>query len=428
MRILLITPWRESKFLKKVEKYFYLPRLSMPTLAAITPPGIKLFHVDEYDKEIDYDQNPDIVGITSWTSTAPRAYEIADRFRKRGVPVVIGGLHVSALPQEGLKHADSVVIGEAECVWRDLLEDFKNGKLKKIYDGTKKRPDMNHVPSPKRNLMKSTSPIQTQSVQATRGCPFSCDFCSVTHFFGNTYRLRPLKNVIEDIRRIKGRFVYFVDDNIVGNRKYAKELFKALIPFKKKWIGQSSLSITQDESLLKLAKKSGCLGLLIGLESLHGANLKKIGNKQDIENDYIRQIRKLHKHGIGIDASLVFGFDDDDPAIFRRTLRFCIKAKVDVASFHLLTPYPGTPLYNKLEKEDRLLHKDWSKYDENHVVFQPKKMSIDCLQKGFVWIWKEFYSTKSIMKRWKYNLGLKSFFFYVVANLPYHLDTRKLRV
>jgi len=427
MKILLITPRRESKFLKKVENFFYLPRLSMPTVAALTPPNIEVLHIDEHIQKIDYHLNVNIVGITTWTSTAVHAYEIADRFRKRGITVVLGGLHASALPHEALEHSDSVVIGEAEGVWEELLKDFEKNNLKKIYDGTKTRPDLSKVPLPRRDLMKSNSFIKTQSIQATRGCPFQCDFCSVTHFFGNTYRLRPLENVIEDIKRSNSKIIYFVDDNIMGNPRYTEELFKRLIPLKKRWIGQSSLTITYNEHLLKLARKSGCIALLVGLESLHGAHLKKLGKEKNLENKYIKQIHKLHKHDIAIDASIVFGFDDDDPTIFERTLNFCIKAKVDIASFHLLTPYPGTPTFNMLEKEGRLLHKDWSKYDENHVVFLPKKMTSECLQNGFDWLWKEFYSMKNIHKRSRYGFWPKAIF-YFIANLPYYLDTKNIKV
>ncbi len=427
MRILLITPQRESRFLKKTERFFFLPRLTMPVIAALTPPDVKVRLVDEYVEKINYKEHVDLVGITTWTSTAHRAYKIADRFRERGVPVILGGLHASALPEEALEHADAVVIGEVEGVWLRLIDDFRNHRLQRIYDGTIQRPDITKIPIPRRKLIKSNSLIKTQSVQATRGCPFACEFCSVTNFFGNTYRFRNVDEVIKDVKSTNSKLIYFVDDNIIGNRKYAEQLFTKLIPLKKKWVGQSTLTIANNESLLKLAAKSGCIGLLVGLESLSGTNLKKLGLIEDREKFYKKQINKIHEYNIAVDASIVFGFDEDEPKIFERTLKFCVQAKVDLASFHLLTPYPGTPLYNRLDKENRLLHKDWSKYDENTVVFHPAKMSVKCLQNGFNWTWKEFYSISSVIKRLRYNLWFKSIF-YLAANLPYHLDTRRFQV
>ena len=367
------------------------------------------------------------MGITTRTSTAYRAYKIADRFRNRGIHVILGGLHASALPEEALKHADAVVIGEAEGVWLSLIEDFRNHRLQKIYDGTKQLPDMAKIPIPRRDLMKSNSIIKIQTVQATRGCPFSCEFCSVTTFFGNTYRYRNIEEVIKDVKSTTSKIILFLDENIIGNRRYAEELFTELIPLKKKWIGQTTLSIANNDSLMKLAAKSGCFGLLIGFESLSGTYLKKLGKINNREKFYKEQIDKIHKHGITVDASIIFGFDTDDPTIFERTLKFCLTANIAIATFHLLTPYPATPLYNRLDKENRLLHKDWSKYDENTVVFRPLKMSAECLQNGFNWVWKEFYSVSSMLKRLKHNLWFKSIP-YLAGNLPYHLDARKLKV
>lgn len=425
MRVLLITPKKESMFLKKVEKVFYLPRLTMPVIAALTPSDIEVFVIDENIEEINYDMDIDLVGITTWTSTALEAYKIADEFRARNITVVMGGIHVSALPEEALEHADAVVVGEAENVWSELIENFKNSNLHRIYNGSEYHPDLVGLPFPKRNLLKSNSFLRLQSVQATRGCPFSCDFCSVTTFFGKTYRFRPIKEVIRDVETTQSKLIFFVDDNIVGNIKYAEKLFTELIPLRKKWVGQSTLTITNSK-ILNLAAKSGCIGLLIGFESLHGAKLKKFVNKTNLERWYTEETKKIHDRGIGIDASMIIGFDDDDSSMFERTVEFCIKAKMDLVSYHILTPYPGTPLYNRLNEQHRLLHKNWSKYDENHVVFRPARMSIETLENGFYWMWKEFYSLGSVLRRLRRNMTLKAFF-YLAVNFPYYLDTHKVK-
>ncbi|MGB4366735.1 MAG: radical SAM protein, partial [Acetomicrobium sp.] len=237
------------------------------------------------------------------------------------------------------------------------------------------------------------------SLQVSRGCPFNCSFCSVSNFFGRTYRHRPIADVIREIEHLEGKFVAFIDDNIVGNPKYSKELFKALIPYKIRWVGQSSFNIIRDPDLLKAARKSGCAGLFIGLETISEESMQEIGKVQNDIKEFKVGIKRLHDHGIIVLGAFIFGFDSDDKDVFKRTLDFALESKLDLAQFSILTPLPGTRLYEKLSSEDRIINTDWSKYDMGNAVFMPAQMTPEELQKGMGWAWREFYSYGSILKR-----------------------------
>jgi len=373
-----------------------VPLLGVTTVAALTPPHIEVSLTDENLQKINFDKEVDLIGITAMTSTACRAYEIADTFRKKGKNVVLGGFHPSALPEEAIQHADSVVIGEAEGVWPALLRDFEAGKLKKFYQ-RKDWANLEKLPIPRRDLLKRKAYRLFNAVETSRGCPFRCNFCSVSSHFGNAYRCRPIEDIIEEVKTLEGEYIFFVDDNIVGIPRRAKELFKALIPYKKKWIGQASTIFARDEELLKLAAQSGCIGMFIGFESLSKASLKEAGKSFNITARYKEDIKKMHAHGISVNGSFIFGFDHDDTSVFERTVKFIEDAKLDTVSLFTLTPFPGTPLSRKLAEENRILTKDWSKY--GGVVFKPKLMSPEALREGSVWAWKECYSYRSIFKR-----------------------------
>jgi len=402
MKIRLIDPaYREESYLiqdKKDIKNYWFARLSLTTLAALTPKGVEVAITDENVDEIDFDEDVDLVGITAMTMHAKRAYEIARRFRERGVTVVMGGIHASSLPQEAKRYVDAVVIGEAEEVWSQLIEDFKAGELKPFYKA-KKLCNFRGMPIPRRDLLKKERYSNVNTLQATRGCPFRCEFCAVTQFFGHTYRCRPVDEVIKEVEGLDEGVVTFVDDNIVGNPKYAKELFRRLIPLNIKWGGQSSLTIANDEELLKLAVKSGCYALFFGIETLSQRNLQavhKVQNKADKLED---TIKKIHDHGISMIGSFIFGLDYDDEGVFERTVRFCEKNHIELPVYFILTPIPGTPLFHRFEKEGRIIHKRWEKYNAANVVFRPKFMSAEALQDGFWWAFRETYSHISILKR-----------------------------
>ena len=372
------------------------PNLGILTLAALTPQNIEVSVTDENKDEVNFDEEVDLVGITTMTPTAVRSYEIADEFRKRGKAVVLGGFHASAVPEEASQHADCVVIGEAEEIWTSLLHDFELGNLKRFYR-RRELANLENMPLPRRDLLKSRSYTLFNTVETTRGCPYQCSFCSVSSHFGNTYRFRPVKDVIKEVETLEGKYLFFVDDNIVGVRRRTKELFRVLTPCKKKWIGQGSITFGYDEEVVKLAAKSGCMAMFIGFESVSQSSLREVGKSFNIVARYKEVIRRIHAHGISIHAAFIFGFDHDDESIFEETVAFANNTRLDSVSFSVLTPFPGTPLYRKLVEENRILTKDWSKYGE--VVFEPKLMPPEALNEGCRWAWKECYSYKSIFTR-----------------------------
>jgi radical SAM superfamily enzyme YgiQ (UPF0313 family) len=425
LKIRLIDPAYEHPFIshsEKVIKTIWFARLTLTALAALTPPDIDVGVTDENVEPIDFEEEVDLVGITGMVMHAKRAYEIAERFRQRGIPVVMGGPHASSCSLEAKEHVDSVVVGEAEEVWSRLIEDFKRGDLKPFYRAADYC-SMKGIPYPRLDLLRKDAYMTVNCVQTTRGCPHQCDFCHVTHFFGKTYRCRPVDEVIKEVERLDGEFVVFVDDNIAGNRQHATELFTRLKPLKKKWAGQASLTLTRDPELLRLAAESGCVSLFVGVESLSAENLKEVNKSFNRAHQFEEAIRALHDHDIMILAGFIFGLDHDDEGVFERTLRFCERNHIELPTFFILTPLPGTPVFQRMESEGRLLHKDWSKYNGATVVFKPKLMTEETLQQGFNWLCKEGYSWRSITKRVFHPQ--QRFFTRVLSNVAYRSITRK---
>jgi radical SAM superfamily enzyme YgiQ (UPF0313 family) len=395
---LILPTWKRKKW----EKGLRMPGLTLPLLAGLTPPDIDVIITEEEIEEIIYKSHADLVGISYLTPMAPRAYEIADAYRSRGTKVVLGGIHASALPEEAIRHADAVVIGEAEKVWLPLIEDFRVNHLKKFYQSPQFC-DLRGLPTPRRDLLKGRMTFSPCSIQTTRGCPFGCYFCSVSRFFGATFRSRPVLEVVREIEKADGKNWLFVDDNIIGDPSYAKKLFSALIPLKIKWGGQSTMLLAKNEELLKLAAKSGCVGLFIGFESLNEMSLNSANKGFNRVTDYEECIRKLRDNGILVQASFMFGFDHDDISVFEKTLDFLIKNRVLAASLPLLVPFPGTRLYQQMDAQGRILTKDWSQYDYAHAVFKPKLMEPNVLEEGARWVVSQFYSRSSILSRLAYN-------------------------
>ena len=396
----------------------------MAVIAGLTPPDVEVSLTDENVAPIDFQKKVDLVGITSLTSTSQRAYKIADTFRALGKKVVLGGIHPSILCEEASQHADAVVIGEAEGIWPDVIDDFKANHLQKIYRKNI-RPSLAGVPNPRRDLFAEGSYYFTNTLFTTRGCPYSCSFCTVTSFFGHTYRCRPIPEVIDEVKTLNRKKLFiFLDDNIVGSPNYAKELFRALIPLKIKWVGQCSVTIAKDDELLKLAAASGCVDLFIGFESLSPSNLQMVGKKINTVDEYETIIKKLHNAGIGVHGFFIFGLDGDDTGSFKRTVRFAQKARLESAQFDILTPYPGTEIFESLDKEGRIFNKDWSQYGHD-LMFEPKSLSREILQEGRTWAWREFYSLPSIWKR--IGVGHHDPSLYWVVNLYYYYQVHRLR-
>ncbi len=400
MRVNLISPKSPVSVITKREKAIQFSRLSLTTVAALFPADADIKLINDSLDGIDFDEKVDLVGITTLTSTAPRAYEIADKFREKKIPVIMGGIHPSALPQEASLHADAVVIGEAEATMHQLLKDFKDGKLQKFYSSSEK-PSLVNLPLPRKDLLFGNKFYREMDlVQTTRGCPFGCDFCSVSDFFGRTYRIRPIEDVIKEVKLLKNRrIVFFVDDNIAGRPDYAKQFFKALIPLKIRWFGQASIIIANNRELLRLAAKSGCIGLFIGFESLSPEGLKQVHKTVNRINEYGEGIKKIHDSGIGIIGAFIFGFDSDNKGVFETTVDFIERNRIEMASFSILTPLPGTRLYKQFDEQGRLFERDWSKYTCGEVVFKPTLLSVDELQNGYYWVRKQISSYRSIFKR-----------------------------
>lgn len=415
--LLLIAPMGKAGLVGK-DISFRFPALGLLRIASVTPSGWNVQIVDEKVETLDSEVEADLVGITAMTVTAPRAYEIADHFRSRGIQVAMGGMHVSAMPSEGLRHCDSVVVGEGEALWPSVLSDFDRGEMKSIYRDQAGAFEVGGLPRIDWSLCRSKGYLPVHFIETTRGCPLDCEFCAVTNAFGGRFRNRPLEDVLTELRGLEpfqGAFtlkncIFFVDDNIISNRAYAREFLSRIIDYKLKWFGQASMNLAFDSEILRLCKQSGCMGLFIGFESLSAETLRSIGHKPNHPDRYLEAVQRIHEHGIGIDASFVFGFDTDDEAVFDRTLEFITRAKVEVTYFSILTPYPGTRLFKRLEGERRLLTSDWGQYDTSHVVFRPRRLTPGQLQAGYFGALKEAYSLSSIFARMWGTSSYKNFF------------------
>jgi radical SAM superfamily enzyme YgiQ (UPF0313 family) len=417
-RLLLISPLGEKSLLGS-DFYFRLPYLGLLKVASLTPPDWDVTIVDEKIETLDLSQDADLVGITAMTPLVKRGYAIADHFRARGIPVVMGGMHVSKLPDEALTHCDSVVVGEAEDLWDKLITDLERDELKPVYRHEQGFPSLDNRPLANWDLYRDKGYLPVHFVETTRGCPFNCDFCSVTSYFGGKFRNRCVDDVEREIQSLKpfaGPFtlknvVFFTDDNIISSKHHARELLTRMVPYNLKWLGQTSADMAQDEEMLALCRKSGCMGLLVGFESLSAETLASVHKGFNKPQQYLEVVKKMHDHGIGVNGSFVFGFDSDDPDVFERTLEFIVKAKLDVCYFSILTPYPGTALYDQMEREGRILDHDWDHYNTHSVVYQPKGMTPDQLLAGYRMVLKESFTVPNIFRRMWGNGTQYNFFF-----------------
>ena len=429
MKLLLIFPMGKANVIGKYSRFRLAP-LTLPYLAALTPKDVDITIIDELVDEIDFNVNVDLVGITALTPLAPRAYEIADKFRSRGIKVVLGGVHATMCPDEAALHTDAIVLGEAEETWPRLIEDLKRGRLQKRYTCSR-LPSLKGIPIPRWDLVKmGYLPIYT--IQTSRGCPFDCEFCAVTAFFGGRYRFRPLDEVLSEVevlirsrkqRGPLGNIFFFTDDNIYANPRRSKELCRTVTSFRMKWFAQAPISIAWDKEFLKLASKSGCIGVLIGFESLFQPNLDQIGKKINKVAEYGEAIRRIHSYGIKIMGSFMFGLDYDEISFFGDVVKFMNSAPIDVPSFTVVTPYPGTRFYRRLQKEGRLLSNDWTEYDSNRAVHRPLGMTPQEVNEHLIWAWKRITSFSSILRRTVFSSSRSLFYF--IYNLVLRRMTRK---
>lgn len=404
MKIKLIGPTRElenGKLLKS--KKLIVPSLTFPLLAALTPPDIDVSIVNEICEDINFEEKVDLVGITSYTINIHRAYQIADEFKKRNVPVVMGGIHVSMEPEEAKQHVDTIIIGEAEETWPQFINDFRNGIRKEVYKA-EKRPSLANLPIPRFSLINKSHYVDYQliPIQTARGCPHSCDFCSVTRFSGRRYRPRPISDVINEIKSLGAKICFFIDDNIFASPSRARELLKELIPLRILWIGQATISAAEDRELIELAQKSGCIELAVGLESLSGKNLKSVGKTINRVEDYEKNLRTYRKLGIRVAASMIFGFDDDESGVFKETYRFLMKNRLPYTYWSALCPYPGTSVYKRLKEQDRLKDVKWWLNPDGKTYglqFTGVKMEERVFSKNLYRYYRRFYSIRSIITR-----------------------------
>ena len=402
-RVLLIGPTALDFYGKPIkQKKLHLPGLTLPMLAAVTPSNVEVKLVSETVEAIPYEEHWDLVGLTGMGSGIVSAWNIADRFRAKQTKVVMGGIAASLCkPEWTLEHADTLVTGEAEDTWPQIIADAQAGRLKERYQMVK-RPDINTLPLPRYDLMDQKILGVWRPVQATRGCPFPCSFCSVQAFFERSYRKRPVDQVIRDVRAAKAsgsRYIAFIDDNIGVDWNYAAKLWEALIPEKIIWMSQCSLHIADRPDMLELARKSGCRLLSFGIESVNPksvAAVEKYFNKPEL---YAASIERIRKHGIDVSTEMIIGMDGDDPSIFQSTYDFIMDNRISVPRVHIMTPIPGTPMFEEYDQEGRIISRDFNRYSGGQVVYRPKNIEPEELQKGYWKLYDQLFSRRNIFKR-----------------------------
>jgi radical SAM superfamily enzyme YgiQ (UPF0313 family) len=379
-----------------------LSPLSMAILAARTPRDIEVTFYDDKNEVIPEDDQPDLVAITVETFTARRAYELAKRYRARGVPVVMGGYHPTFLPDEALNHADAIVIGDAEGSWEQLLFDFRKGVLQRAYTGGNTRPLEDFVLD--RSIFRGKKYPPVELVQYGRGCRFACDFCSIRTFYQDNIRARSPQSVVDELKQLSTRkLIFFVDDNLFNSRKALDALLEAIRPLKLRWSCQISIDVARDEQLLDRMAEAGCVFVLVGFESLSEANLRQMGKRWNrVSGDYLSVVKKFHRRGMAVYGTFVFGYDEDTQETIRQSLEFAMEAKLEIANFNPLTPTPGSPLYERLKREKRLLFPEWwvdPNYRYGDPIFVPKSISPEDFSQKCFEAKKMFYSWKSIAQR-----------------------------
>ncbi|MEW6776563.1 MAG: radical SAM protein [Bdellovibrionota bacterium] len=402
----------------------HVHHLNLGILAAL---GEKYFTDIEIAEEefspIDLNQTPDLVGMTMMTCQAPRGYWLADHFRKKGSKVIMGGSHTSFRLEEGLRHADAVVNGEVEDLWPQIMQDFSGGKLEgKVYHADT-LPDLAKIPMPRKDLFfKTNTTFNAQVIQSGRGCPLGCKFCTVTQMYGKTFRTRPVEHIVEEIKRFPSDVYFFVDDNIFFSHKYAYELFEALLPLKIKWGSQASLElICRDEELLKLCAKSGCISLFVGFESIDQATLNGMHKSFNKVHKYEQNIKKIQDAGINVVGAFIFGFENDTPATFKQTLDFVMKSKLAMVNTGVMTPFPGTEVFDTLEKAGKIFDHDYEHYTGGNMVWKHPNFNQEEMDRLYYEFRHEFYSLGSIARRFWANR--RQPLYYLVMNFAHYWRT-----
>ncbi|WPC40026.1 radical SAM protein [Clostridium sp. JS66] len=399
MKIKLIQPKMFPRPMDTKLKTRMAPSLALLTIANLTPKEHEVIIENENVEKIDFDEPVDLVAITVTVDVMNRAVEISKEFQNRNVTVIAGGIHITADPESAVNSFDAISVGMAERVWVKILEDKENNSLKKIYY------DMENIAgeeivSPDYSSIDNKKYLYTNIISTSRGCPFECDFCyNSCKSVLKTYINRPIDNVIKDINALKTSHIMFIDDNFIGNPKWTKKLLKEIKPLKLKWNAAVTSNIVDMPELLDEMKAAGCQSLFIGFESINSKSIDSVHKVQNSVKRYEKLIEEIHERGIMINASFVFGLDEDDVSVFKDTLEWIVKNKIETVTSHILTPYPGTKLYSSLIEENRIVDFNLSNYNTAHVVYKPNNMTAEELYKGYLWIYKEVYTFKNIVKR-----------------------------
>jgi radical SAM superfamily enzyme YgiQ (UPF0313 family) len=400
MRIKMILPalTEATSPLFRPIKYSLFPPLGLATLAGYLDPDDEVSITDEHVERVDTSDEPDLVVIQVYITSARRAYELADLYRARGAYVCLGGLHVTSLPDEAAAHADSVFCGPGEDVWPAFLADFRAGRPAPRYDSTNRT--LAGLPPIRRDLIKRDLYLVPNSIVVSRGCPHVCDFCYKEAFFegGKSFYTQTVDAALAEIERLPGRHLYFLDDHLFGNARFATALFDGMRGMGRLWQAAGTVKAVLQPDLLEKAAAAGLRSLFVGFETVNAANLPEQRKWQNIDRDYNAAIRRLHDLGIMVNGSFVFGMDSDDRSVFSRTVEWAISQGIETATFHILTPYPSTRLYQKMAEANRVLHSDWDLYDTRHVVFEPARMTAQQLEEGYWAAYRNFYQWGSILR------------------------------
>jgi radical SAM superfamily enzyme YgiQ (UPF0313 family) len=403
MRLTIIHPCIGRRAGEAYIRTWQMEALPAATLAGLTPRDVSIRFYDDRMEPIPFDEPTDLVAISVETYTAKRAYQIASEFRKRRIPVVMGGFHATLCPEDVAQHAESVVCGEAEALWPRVIDDARHGRLEKYYRQTE-RPSLADL-KPDRSIFRGKRYLPIGLVEAGRGCHFKCDFCAVQTVFQSTQTRRPADRIVSEIASLKKhrKIFFLVDDNITSNIEEAKEFFRALIPLRIRWVSQSSINAAHDEEFLDLLTRSGCQGVLIGFESLNAKNLKEMNKSfNTMRGGFAKALANLTRHRVRVYGTFIFGYDSDTPESFTRAVEFARDQSLYIAAFNHLTPFPGTPLYARLAAQGRLLYDPWwldDRYSYNKIPFQPAAMSPQELQQNCLAARRSFYSWRSIFER-----------------------------
>lgn len=399
MKVKMILPAlaeAESPFWRPI-KYSLFPPLGLATLASYLSPDDDIDLQDQHVEQLSLDDEPVLVIIQVYITNAYRAYDLADHYRAKGAYVILGGLHVTSLPDEAARHADSIFIGPGEETFPAFLADFKRGMPKKRYVSSKRT--LMGIPPIRRDLIKRNRYLVPNSIVVTRGCPHHCNFCYKDAFFegGKSFYTQQVDDALAEIDRLPGKHLYFLDDHLLGNARFATDLFEGMRGMNRVFQGAATVDSILRGNLIEKAAEAGLRSLFVGFETFSPANLKQSNKKQNLKKDYEAAVNRLHSLGIMINGSFVFGLDDDDQDVFKRTVDWGVSNALTTSTYHILTPYPGTKLYKDMEAEGRILTHNWDLYDTRHVVYRTTKLSSEELKAGYDWAYQSFYSWKNIL-------------------------------